>query len=208
MIVGFHAEIMQRQANNDLDHKLSLLPSALREKITTKRQHLDVQLSVTGHLLLLKLIDHFGISLTLDDLQYSKYHRPYFSGDFDFSISHSGNRVICCGTSSGKVGVDIELIKPVDLNQEDYFTTAEQQKIRAAQNPDTEFFNYWVRKEAVLKALGTGVYTPLLEIDVSADEVVYRNETFYLLPLNIDSAYAGCIACDIKQDISISKVEI
>lgn len=208
MIVGYHTQITQNWTPDDLAYKLNLLPKPLRDKITAKRQHLDVQLSVTGKLLLLKLIDHFGLDLKLDDLLYGPYQRPYFAGNFDFNISHSGNRVICCGTTTGKVGIDIELMKSVAINYDDYFTTTEQQNIRAAKNPDAAFFKHWTCKEAVLKAVGTGVYTPLLEIDASADEVVYRNEIYYLSKIDIDVDFSGCVAYDVKQDIILKEVEI
>ncbi|MFD2871056.1 4'-phosphopantetheinyl transferase family protein [Mucilaginibacter ximonensis] len=208
MIAGFYMQIAENRANNDLGHKLSLLPQFLQHKIAAKRQQLDVHLSITGNLLLLKLIDHFKLDLKLDDLGYGPYQRPYFDAGFDFNISHSGNCVICCGTMEGKIGVDIEVIKPIDINYDDYFTNTEQQNIRAAQNQQTEFFKYWTRKEAVLKAVGTGVYTPLLAINVSSDEVIYKGEHYYLSPLEVGPGFAGHIASTLRQDIYIKKAEV
>lgn len=207
MIAGYHTQITHNWTDDDLNHKLNLLPQKLRDKIMLKRQQRDRQLSVAGYLLLLKLIEHFGINLKLDDLQYNPYQRPGFDG-FDFNISHSGDRVICCATDTGKLGVDIELINPVAINYDDYFIRAEQQNIRAAANPDMAFFKYWTRKEAVLKAVGTGVYTPLLDIDVSADKVAYQTEVYYLSTIEIDAAFAGCIACTIPQELLLKKVEV
>lgn len=206
MIVCYYTEILQPWTDNELLERLSLLPVSTQKQILLKQNHLNVQLSVTGNLLLIELIKHFGLDLKLSDLLYSKYQRPYFNGDFDFNISHSGNRVVVCATLTGKVGIDIELMQPVDLNYDDYFTTAEQQHIRAAKNPDAEFFRYWTRKEAVLKAVGTGVYTPLLDIDVSADEVSYQGETYFLSAIDIDAGYNGCIAHTVKQEIIIKSL--
>lgn len=208
MIAGFYTQIAENAANDDLSHKLSLLPHFLQHKITAKQPLADKQRSVAGYLLLLKLIDYFKLDLKLDDLRYGQYRRPYFDGGFDFNISHSGNCVICCGTMEGKIGVDIELIKLIDINYDDYFTNTEQQNIRAAQNQQTEFFKYWTRKEAVLKAVGTGFYTPLLDIDVSGDDVIYKGEIYYLSTLNIAPGFAGHIACNVRQDIFIKKVEV
>ncbi|HWZ35433.1 MAG TPA: 4'-phosphopantetheinyl transferase superfamily protein [Mucilaginibacter sp.] len=208
MIVGYHTQIKKDWTDDDLHHKLSLLPQFLQDKILCKHQHLGIQLSVAGNLLLLKLIDHFKLNLRLDNLQYGQHQRPYFDGGFDFNISHSGNRIICCGTIDSKIGVDIELMKPTGVDYDDYFTNTEQQNIRAAKNPKTEFFKYWTRKEAVLKAIGTGVCAPLLDIDVSDDEVVYQNETFHLMPIEINDDFAGYVACDVKQGVLIKKVEV
>jgi 4'-phosphopantetheinyl transferase len=206
MIVCYHAEITKPWTGNELEQKLALIPEGIKQKILLKKNHLDVQLSASGNLLILELLKHFKVGLTLAEIAYNDYKRPYFNDGFDFNISHSGNRVIACATLTGKVGIDIELMKPVDLNYDDYFTPAEQQQIRAAQNPDDGFFRYWTRKEAVLKAIGTGVYTPLLNIDVSADEVSYQGETYYLSAIDIGAAYNGCIAHTVKQEILIMQI--
>jgi 4'-phosphopantetheinyl transferase len=201
MILCYHTEITQPWTDGELQERLSLLPDSIKKLILSKRNHLDVQLSVSGNLLLIELIRYFGLDLKLTDRKYGEYQRPYFNSDFDFNISHSGNRVICCATLAGKVGIDIELIQPVTINYEDYFTPAEQAKIRAAQNPDAEFFKYWTRKEAVLKVIGTGVYTPLLDIEVSADEVEFKGETYYLSAITVNDGYKGCIAHTVRQKI-------
>jgi 4'-phosphopantetheinyl transferase len=206
MIVCYHTEIREPWTSNELEQKLALIPEGIKQKILLKKNHLDVQLSASGNLLILELLKYFKADLTLAEIAYNDYQRPYFNDGFDFNISHSGNRVIACATLSGKVGIDIEVMKPVDLNYDDYFTPAEQQHIRAAQNPDAEFFKYWTRKEAVLKAVGMGVHTPLLDIDVSADEVSYQGETYFLSAIDIDPYYNGCIAHTVKQEIILKSL--
>jgi 4'-phosphopantetheinyl transferase len=208
MIVCFHTEIIKPWTSDELEQKMALIPDRIKRQILLKRNHLDVQLSVSGNLLILALLVYFEQSLTLAEIVYNDYQRPYFDDGFDFNISHAGNRVIGCATLTGKVGIDIELMKPVDLNYEDYFTANEQKNIRSAINPDAEFFKYWTRKEAVLKAVGTGVYTPLLDIDVSTDEVSYKDEPFYLSPINIAADYCGCIAHTVKQGILLNQVSV
>ncbi|MBC7401387.1 MAG: 4'-phosphopantetheinyl transferase superfamily protein [Mucilaginibacter sp.] len=206
MIVCYHREILKPWTDIELQERLSFLPDNIQKPILLKRNHLDVQLSVSGNLLLLELIKHFGLDLKLSNLIYGEHKRPYFNNDFDFNISHSGNRVICCATKEGKVGIDIELMQPVSINYDDYFTPTEQANIRAAQNPEAEFFRYWTKKEALLKAVGTGMFTPLLDIDVSEDEVQYRNGIYYLSPIDIDEDYLGCIAHTFRQDILIKEL--
>ncbi|MCC8425584.1 4'-phosphopantetheinyl transferase superfamily protein [Mucilaginibacter sp. UR6-11] len=208
MIVCCHTEILKPWSDDELQQRLEFIPDRIRQQLLLKKNHLDVQLSVAGNLLILALLKHFGIGLTLVEIVYNDYQRPYFNGGFDFNISHSGNRVIGCATLNGKVGVDIEVMKPVDLDYDDYFTANEQQKIRAAKDPGTEFFKYWTRKEAVLKALGTGVHTPLPDIDVSADELCYNSETYYLTPIDIAAGYHGCIAHTVKQEISVNQLSV
>lgn len=205
MIAGYHTQITQPWTDNELKDKAARLPAPIRQVILAKRNPLDVQLSVSGYLLLLALIKYFEADVTLQDIVFNKHKRPGFTNGFDFNISHSGNRVICCATNNGKVGIDIEQIKPVKINLDDYFNPAEQQQIRGAQNPDSELIKYWTRKEAVLKAIGTGVFTPLLDIDVSTDITTYQSDTYYILPINIDAAYHCHMTHTVKQDLVIKQ---
>jgi len=206
MIICYYSELNKTWSSDELTQKMMLIPPAIKHTILLKRNPLDVQLSVCGNLLILELLNRFGLNLSLADLHYNPWQRPYFNTGFDFNISHSGNVVVCCATDNGKVGIDIELTGPVNFNYDDYFTLNEQKNIRAAPNPDIDFFKYWTRKEAVLKAVGTGVYTPLLEIDVSEDSFVYEGVTYYLSPIEIDPVYQSCIAHTVRQDIYMQNI--
>ena len=73
------------------------------------------------------------------------------------------------------MGIDVERIRPnleIRSIAERFFTTTESRQIENAAD-DTRFrhfFTTWVRKEAVLKAVGRGLAMPLSSIDVSPDE--------------------------------------
>lgn len=76
--------------------------------------------------------------------------------------SHSGRLIVLAFTRVGEVGVDVELLRPlpdVDLLTQQYLTTPERHKVmsHAAETRSSVFIQYWTRKEAYLKALGTGL---------------------------------------------------
>ena len=78
--------------------------------------------------------------------------------DIFFNLSHSGDWILLA-VSEAEVGVDIEYInaqfKYLDILP-DYFNEEEVKFIR--QNlSDDRFFMHWTRKEALSKALGTGL---------------------------------------------------
>jgi len=188
--------------------KMTLLPIALRGKILQKKHLKDIQLSVSGKLLLMQVLKEFDLPLSLSNLEYHTHHRPFFKAGFDFNIAHSGNMVICCGTTNGKVGADIERIQPINFNNyTDYFTGNEWQNILNSDDPTNAFLNFWTRKEAVLKAAGTGFFTPLQEIDVTDDILNYDNCTYYLHQLTLHNAYQCHIAATVEQDISTIAVK-
>jgi 4'-phosphopantetheinyl transferase len=209
MTICCHTEITKPWSSEELDKKLALLPASIKEAILRKRQHHDIQLSVSGKLLLLHLLHRFNLLLSLTNMEYDDYHRPFFYADFDFNISHSGNMVICCGTTNGKVGADIEQIHPVDFGDfTDCFRDNEWNNILISREKADSFFRFWSRKEAVLKAAGTGLYTPLLDIDVTVNEVKYNDHIYYLSPLNIFNGYQCHIAQTVKQNISVERITL
>lgn len=93
------------------------------------------------------------------------------STDLQFNLSHSGQLALYA-VSQHPVGIDIEQINPdrpiMDIAQR-FFSRTEQQEL-AALPPDLQpigFFNGWTRKEAFLKAIGTGLSCPLDQFSVS-----------------------------------------
>jgi 4'-phosphopantetheinyl transferase len=96
-------------------------------------------------------------------------------GDLHFSISHSADVVAVAVSRAGEVGVDIEQVDPwdeADLDEVAQLTLAPVERAVLARQPAAgralAFTTYWTRKEAAVKAVGTGLSTPLEEIVVSS----------------------------------------
>jgi 4'-phosphopantetheinyl transferase len=93
-----------------------------------------------------------------------------------FNTSHSGDYAAFAMTRAGDVGVDIERVQE-DMPRCDeiagrYFAPGEQQQLFAL--PESErargFFTLWTRKEAFVKARGTGLFSGLDQFEVALDE--------------------------------------
>lgn len=83
-----------------------------------------------------------------------------------FSLSHTRGLVAAAVATRGVVGVDVERIDPRKADfamAEEYFAPAEVQLLRAVPVSERNlcFFRLWTLKEAYLKAIGTGLGTPL-----------------------------------------------
>ncbi|MBS1532339.1 MAG: 4'-phosphopantetheinyl transferase superfamily protein [Bacteroidetes bacterium] len=210
MIICCHSDITRQWDEQELIATLSLLPPALREAALRKRRAIDRQIHIAGKFLMFEVLrkltddDH-----TLYELKYNAHKRPYFDNGADFNISHSGDRVVCCGTTSGMVGVDIEQVKAINLDEyPDYFTQNEWEYIHGHADEFEGFYNLWTRKEAVLKAIGTGFHTPLNSVDVVNDIVKYDGITYYIQPVEIAVGYPCHIASTIKDEVKLIPVEL
>ena len=102
----------------------------------------------------------------------SPYGKPFCpQTDMDFSISHCADMVWVALCRTATVGIDLEQLRPLPDAAEltNQLHPRERQALLAL--PDNElqnaFFRCWTRKEAVLKACGTGLNTPLNSFCVS-----------------------------------------
>jgi 4'-phosphopantetheinyl transferase len=107
-------------------------------------------------------------------LQFSQglYKKPclggsYTNNDIQFNLSHSQEYALLGFTRQRQIGVDIEFIRPMPNIEQIAANTFSPQENRELENllPEERlaaFYNYWTRKEAFIKALGKGLYYPLL----------------------------------------------
>ena len=114
-----------------------------------------------------------------DRLQISSSGRqgkPVLSGDtgatpLHFNLSHAGAHVLI-GVARQELGVDLEAVEAkrdfLELADR-FFAPAESAAVRSL--PESErgeaFYNAWTRKEAYVKALGTGLAEPLDGFEVT-----------------------------------------
>jgi len=73
---------------------LGKMPLAIRQRVERFRRWQDAYGCLFGKILLAGALEDAGISADLSRLRYTPYGRPYIPEAPDFSISHSGNRVV------------------------------------------------------------------------------------------------------------------
>jgi 4'-phosphopantetheinyl transferase len=126
--------------------------------------------------------------------------RPRLPGTrLEASISHSGDIVAVALAEAGPVGVDIEQLSAADYSDltSTVCTTVEQRNLYTVD----DFYSYWTRKEAVLKATGEGLARRMTSIEVTPPDdppaiVTMDGATGIssrMIDLRIDG-YAGAVA--------------
>jgi 4'-phosphopantetheinyl transferase len=143
---------------------------------------------------------------------YGKQGKPDLPDGPAFNLSHSDGwaaLVVAPGaTKDVRLGIDIEAERTVEKNiAEQYFSTNEYAALSGLSDSDWKgaFFRCWTRKEAVIKASGTGLSTPLDSFDVTlAQDDPARItrvsgdlapvENWSLIHLDLASRFVGAIA--------------
>lgn len=191
-----YAYVQEENHKEILQFFLPDFPKDFQEKILKYRRWEDIQLTLLGRLLLKHGLKNFGKDYKEEDLLYSDYHKPRLKcDDLKFNISHSGTIAVCIITDTNEVGIDIEKIQ--DINIEDFnaqMLKSELQRIQNAQDCKKAFFDFWTQKEAVIKANGKGLSIPLNIFEVINNHTKINDEDFFLKEIEIDQEYKCYLA--------------
>ena len=165
--------------------RLSALPLSFDEFIqaTTPEEHAraarflhdqDRRRHLVGRGLLRSfLAPRLGTTPTKLDIRATALGKPFIVDGPSFNISHSGDVVLVAIAGRGRVGADVEAIRPITDIVRLSRTTFAPDEIASILRFEDEarlrpFFRTWARKEAILKALGLGL-TALADISVSCE---------------------------------------
>ena len=178
---------------------LNKIPQVYQEEIAKFRKWEDRQHRVLGKILLMKGVEMLGLKgYSLDQLQFTKLKRPYFNRSIDFNISHSGKYVVCAISASASIGIDVEEIKDIQITDfTNEFSIEEIKSILSSTNSLHSFYSLWTKKEAFLKAIGTGLYLPLNKVHETGNKISWENKEWFLTQLNLDESYCAHVCADV-----------
>jgi 4'-phosphopantetheinyl transferase len=173
-----------------LDEKLiRALPEMMAKEILQYKKQDDINRLTAGKFLLKKILENMGEPNRLNDYQIDAMGKPFIKGLHDFNISHSGKVVVCATINTdGKVGVDVERMRPIDVKKFDkQFSPTEMMQILGDDDPQQKFFDYWSMKEAVMKADGRGMRIPLHSIRLKVDHATIddKDDRWNLYPITL-----------------------
>lgn len=157
---------------------LASLPAFMREEVTALRRWQDRQARILGRLLLRAGLTRLGLvqAAGLQCWARESSGRPRLAGcAVDFSISHTNGLTVCALHPGRRVGVDVERLAPLDLDELRLaFGAEEWGTIQAAPEPVLALLRLWTAKEAALKADGRGLAIEPAEVDGRGEVVEVR----------------------------------
>jgi 4'-phosphopantetheinyl transferase len=204
MVYVFYTRLVQPLPTEAFRSLLQQLPSGLQIKIGKYRKWQDAHRSLLGKVLLLHGLERLALKrYSLNDLKFSSFDRPFFDDRVDFNIAHSGEYVLCAISLTDKVGVDVEEIQAIPLSDfESNFTATEWETIIQAADY-IPFFTFWTKKEAFLKAIGTGLNVPLNEISVLHNKVLWNGKEWFLHEIKLKENHLAHLSTDTASPIII-----
>ena len=144
------------------------------------------------------------------EFAYGPYGKPELSGasavsGASFNLAHSGGLAAYAISRRRNLGIDVERIQAESAGEDiarRYFSAREAGDLQTLPPEEkvAAFFRCWTRKEAYLKALGTGLQTPLDGFSVSllpGQPAIFLNgatQDWHLESFQPAEGYAGAVA--------------
>lgn len=172
-------------------------PVSFRERLHRLYQDTDKMRFLLGRMLLIKALEEYGFNPEVSGtIKLSAHGKPYLPGeDFYFNISHSGNYVICAAMQGSDIGVDVEQMKPIELETvRRVMNDKEWEEIDNSSNPEETFYRYWCMKEAAVKADGRGFFIESEQVTVEGESVFISGECWCLKELSLHPEYKMYLA--------------
>ena len=164
MIDIFGIRIEKEIDSDDFNYLLNFISTARQERIKGFKFFKDAQRCLFGEILARYAICR-RLSIKNTELKFTRneYGKPTIlePEGLCFNISHSGDWVVCA-VDNKPIGVDVEFIKPIDLNiARRFFSSDEYHDLINKENKIKYFYMLWTLKESYVKAVGKGLSIPL-----------------------------------------------
>jgi 4'-phosphopantetheinyl transferase len=214
MIKIYYAKSSSFEKESSLERLLKYLPEHFAVRALRYQFSQDAYNFVLGRLMLKQAIKALGLPAErLDEIKYNEEGKPFVEG-LSFSISHSQDLVACAFSGTGNIGLDVEY--PRNLEREYFrhcFNDKEWALIQQDRSSHT-FYQYWTRKEAILKANGLGL-AHLLSIDIQNATLAHfynketaKQTTWNLKTIDLDASGAyACLCTDLDVAVSLEELK-
>jgi len=166
-----------------------------RQRLSRMRHPQSLAHSLVGDLLVRYLAVQY-LEVSNEDLHFetNRYGKPYLVDPpkpFHFSLSHSGHWVVGA-VSQNPVGVDVQLMEPIDNNFAQRVMTPEAYE-HYLKLPDSQrldyFYDLWTRQESYLKLTGEGLANGQIGKIGHYNEFLLRDNGMYYQMRTLESNY-------------------
>lgn len=162
MLETYILNIDKDLSKDDFERLLGLVSEKKKERILRFHMFEDAQRSLLGDILARYAICK-RLGVKNKDLSFgeNEYGKPVLIAPLriHYNISHSGDWVVCA-VDDNPVGIDVEVIKPIDFKIAERFFSRDEYLALMSQPEEIRlkyFYIVWTLKESYIKAEGKGL---------------------------------------------------
>ncbi|MFQ3573901.1 MAG: 4'-phosphopantetheinyl transferase superfamily protein [Thermodesulfovibrionales bacterium] len=204
-IIVYYCKFCREPISAHYDSLMQRLPQRIQDDINRFKTEKGRLHRLIGRIMLLHIINENMPDKGILDIEQDRFGRPVLRDGLDFNLSHSGNIVTCAFSQGLRLGIDIELIRDINIQHfKRYMTQTQWDDISSSNEPLRMFFHYWTLKESVLKAEGRGLRGGIKGIEIQDDDrVIYGDMLWKTKAIQIDDDYACHLTYDYSEDVGI-----
>lgn len=139
----------------------------------------------------------------------NNYGKPFLKDSYvHFNMSHSHHLMCCTIGYNCKLGIDIELHNDdFDFHEisTHIFTSSEKEyfsSLKAHKSRIQFFYKLWTKKEALSKAIGSGLAYPIDKVDTLkwkiGEKIYSNNEEWHYFSLGVECNYSATLVSEAK----------
>lgn len=190
MIYVFYHNIIEGCQQKAIEEVFESLPINIQSQVLRQKHEKDRNRIIIGKALLIAALETLEIDHCLDEIKYTSHHRPYLSTSLDFNISHSQDFVVCAISKKNRVGIDIEKMEPVNLDDFGQgFSKHDWNYIMTAKDQQQAFYSLWTKRESFLKAIGTGFFQSSEKIDFCRNKIEWNANNWSIQEIFLHKEY-------------------
>ena len=189
---------------SEIDTLLSMVSLERQERINKFRFKRDTQNCLLGDVLTrIEICRVTGLNNNQLEFSFNAYGKPFLvnTPSIHFNVSHAGHYVVCV-IANEPVGIDIELMKPIDIKIAERFFTSDETEYIKTKDHTLRFYEIWTKKESHIKWEGKGLHKPLPSFSVfdgnEKERLIYH--TVY------HDSDAICHVCATEQSVSSIRI--
>ncbi|TCP59056.1 4'-phosphopantetheinyl transferase [Tumebacillus sp. BK434] len=201
--------------DSQMQKSLQTLPLEDQQRILRYRRWEDRQSGMLAAKLARKMLsDHLHVPASELQIRRTELGRPYLHGfagwQGDFNVSHSGDWVFGGITTQGLLGVDVEGLREIEMEVSKHcYCPEERDELYSLDGAEQNAFFYvlWTMKEAYIKAIGTGLSTPLTSFgfdipSLKEGKILLKDDSgvpqpqWHFQRYDVDDAYRFAICSD------------
>ena len=202
-----------RRWQSNLARYLTLLSPSEYRRYSRFRETFHAERYAIAHGFLRQLLNilqgkaYLSSDMEFTQNEFGKLSLPeVYKKDIEFNLSYSSEYVLFGFSRGMPLGVDIEVMGRMDVNASTARIIMMDEEFERWESFDqdrkeTSFHRMWVRKEAIMKAYGTGVQLPpdqfsvgLLPDEGQVEIDIAHNQVFYYQQIDFDATITACLA--------------
>ncbi|HEX7360863.1 MAG TPA: 4'-phosphopantetheinyl transferase superfamily protein [Bryobacteraceae bacterium] len=181
------------------------LPHPFYDRIARFHRKEDRYRGILGKWLLSRQLVDAGLPFSwIKSLAVNPAGRPFLEGvsGIDFNVSHSEDVVVCAVALGGRVGIDVEAIRPIDCRGfRSLLPEALWREAGGGTHGDASFFRCWTRFESAVKAEGCGLAAPGSQLKFEQRSAWFAGRRWFLHEINVAAGYCCHLASDLADAV-------